>query len=74
MILKCVHAFNETVVQEQGNSWDPSRHLALAVGDVILLDGVPHDKKNWWHGRVEGKGDKSGDFPKTFVAPVADDV
>ena len=61
-LARCTHAFDSTVHA----GWK-SEHLAMRVGDEVVLEESPDDK-NWWKGhvRIRGAG-QSGYFPKAFV-------
>ena len=61
-LARCTHAFDSTVHA----GWK-SEHLAMRVGDEVVLEESPDDK-NWWKGhvRIRGAG-HSGYFPKAFV-------
>ena len=61
MLARCTHAFDSTVHA----GWKPE-HLAMRVGDEIVLEESPDDK-NWWKGHVHGGSGSSGHFPKVFV-------
>ena len=61
MLARCTHAFDSTVHA----GWK-SEHLAMKVGDEIVLEESPDDK-NWWKGHVHGGSGSSGHFPKVFV-------
>ena len=60
-LARCTHAFDSTVHA----GWK-SEHLAMRVGDEVVLEESPDDK-NWWKGHVRGVSGPSGHFPKNFV-------
>ena len=61
-LARCTHAFDSTVHA----GWK-SEHLAMRVGDEVVLEESPDDK-NWWKGHVRIRGARhSGYFPKAFV-------
>ena len=69
-VAKCTYSFNEAVLAQKLPlvQWKPV-HLAMASGDTVLLEEAREDKE-WWKGRIRGRPEHSGWFPKAYVAKI----
>ena len=70
-VAMCTYNFNRAALAQKlpQVQWQPARHLTMASGDTVLLEEA-RDDKEWWKGRVKDGHERSGWFPKAYVAKI----